>query len=439
MKYNQPYGVTDPDAPYINGNPSTGTMGSIPPAASIEYPQREIVEMIKDGGFNPDNGDLKQLSKAIQSCYINYVQDTGTVNALNVTMVPAPAYTDGLVVRVKVAVINTGASSINVNAQGAKLIRRKGDTDVQAGDLSAGSIAYLVYNTTLNGGLGAFELQGVGAGGGGSSTAPPTGPSGQLAANLDLYVHDAIGNDANDGTADNPAHALKTIQRAIDIAFGYMPSQYGITIHVAPGNYIGTAESANWSGPHLTITGTGGPSVTSFTVGNNTTDIGFLSDGPGNWMEVNGFTVNGSANPANHWPLFLAEISSYMHIDNCIIGAASMAAIRCSRSAYIQMGSNSYKGSVQWMFYNDGGNIVFEAPSVHTVLNALTVRDCWCWSSDCGVTEVQPPATYQNAGLVSGKKYNAMMNGCIDATTLGVNYFPGTVAGTLVTGGQYNP
>ena len=47
MKYNQPYGVADEDAPYINGNPSTGTMGSIPPAASIEYPQREIVNMIE--------------------------------------------------------------------------------------------------------------------------------------------------------------------------------------------------------------------------------------------------------------------------------------------------------------------------------------------------------------------------------------------------------
>ena len=48
MQYNPPYGVSDPNAPYINGNPSTGTMGSIPPAASIEYPQREIVNFISD-------------------------------------------------------------------------------------------------------------------------------------------------------------------------------------------------------------------------------------------------------------------------------------------------------------------------------------------------------------------------------------------------------
>ena len=47
MLYNQPFGITDPNAPYINGNPNTGTMGSIPPALSIEHPQREIVKVIQ--------------------------------------------------------------------------------------------------------------------------------------------------------------------------------------------------------------------------------------------------------------------------------------------------------------------------------------------------------------------------------------------------------
>lgn len=77
MKYNQPFGVSDPDAAYVNGNPSTGTMGSIPPAASMEYDQREIVSVIQwayDNGYYdqnsqlcaaPSNSDLSQLLKAI--------------------------------------------------------------------------------------------------------------------------------------------------------------------------------------------------------------------------------------------------------------------------------------------------------------------------------------------------------------------------------------
>jgi hypothetical protein len=77
MLYNQPYGISDPDAPYINGNPSTGTMGSIPPAWAVEHDQREIVNVIKfaaDMGYydfmnmicqQPSSADLQQLLKAI--------------------------------------------------------------------------------------------------------------------------------------------------------------------------------------------------------------------------------------------------------------------------------------------------------------------------------------------------------------------------------------
>lgn len=81
MKYNQPYGLDEEVAlysvPYVNGNPTTGTMGSIPPAASIEHGQREIVAVIQwafDHGYYdyaaqlcqaPTTADLTQLLKAI--------------------------------------------------------------------------------------------------------------------------------------------------------------------------------------------------------------------------------------------------------------------------------------------------------------------------------------------------------------------------------------
>ena len=78
MKYQQPYGVSDPNASYLNGNPSTGTMGSIPPAASIEYDMREIIEVISRANSRSyvdftgapcaaaADTDLQQLRKAIE-------------------------------------------------------------------------------------------------------------------------------------------------------------------------------------------------------------------------------------------------------------------------------------------------------------------------------------------------------------------------------------
>ena len=42
-----------------------------------------------------------------------------------------------------------------------------------------------------------------------------------------------------------------------------------------------------------------------------------------------------------------------------------------------------------------------------------------------------------NPGNVTGKRYLAQMNGIVNVNQQGVNYYPGTVAGTTDTGGQY--
>jgi len=41
------------------------------------------------------------------------------------------------------------------------------------------------------------------------------------------------------------------------------------------------------------------------------------------------------------------------------------------------------------------------------------------------------------AGNVTGQKYSATINGTINSNGGGVNYYPGTVAGSTASGGQY--
>jgi hypothetical protein len=65
MKYTQPFGITDPNASYVNANPATATQGSIPPAAALEAAQREIVFAITQSGQTPDPANLTQLWQAI--------------------------------------------------------------------------------------------------------------------------------------------------------------------------------------------------------------------------------------------------------------------------------------------------------------------------------------------------------------------------------------
>jgi hypothetical protein len=79
MKYNQPFDQpNNPNASYVDGNRAAGIQGSIVPAASVEFDQREVVEVINTANVRaysdfsntacaaPANTDLTQLRKAIE-------------------------------------------------------------------------------------------------------------------------------------------------------------------------------------------------------------------------------------------------------------------------------------------------------------------------------------------------------------------------------------
>ena len=65
MKYQPPYGVSDENASYIDGNPALGIVGSAVPAKALEHTMREIVNVITEAGLTPDENNLKQLALAI--------------------------------------------------------------------------------------------------------------------------------------------------------------------------------------------------------------------------------------------------------------------------------------------------------------------------------------------------------------------------------------
>src|SRR5215471_2948389 len=167
MKYVPPYGrESEGDAAnYINGDPSVGRQGSIPPANAFEHPMREIVHVIEKNQIIPDSNDLYQLIKATRSQRANYVQDTGSANHLSVALdPPLAAYTLGLVLRVRIKTTNTGATLINAGA-GEVPVRKMSGADVANGDLPAGGIATLVFDGT------AFQLSNFGGAGGGTGGA----------------------------------------------------------------------------------------------------------------------------------------------------------------------------------------------------------------------------------------------------------------------------
>jgi hypothetical protein len=182
MKYQAPYGVSDVNAPYINGNPSIGVQGSIPPAAAFEEPQRELVNLISLSGLTPSGGaggvaggDLAQVTKSVQAQRVNYAVDTGSQNAMVVALSPAlPAggsYSVGLPVRLRVAYssINDAThTTLTLDAGcGPANVKRVDGAMPATGDLKAGGIYELVFDGTT---WQVVNFFGPGAGGGGGTT-----------------------------------------------------------------------------------------------------------------------------------------------------------------------------------------------------------------------------------------------------------------------------
>ncbi len=88
MKYIAPHPGSGrgPNDEYIDGNPAESIIGSIPPAAAIEHPMREIMHVIDYAGLLPaddDPEDLQLLRKAIEQL----ITGAGTGTSSNVGMI----------------------------------------------------------------------------------------------------------------------------------------------------------------------------------------------------------------------------------------------------------------------------------------------------------------------------------------------------------------
>lgn len=173
MKYNQPLDkTTDPNASYVNGQPSFGVEGSIIPAEAVELPQREIVNTIVKNGFAPNNVDQEQLARSIQQDVLNYGIDFGTVNNIAVTLDPAPiAYAAGLKIFVLIKFNNTSSVKCNVNGLGDVPVLTPLLEELSVDSIVTNGIALIYHDGTR------FQLlfQAKAAGG-------PAGPAGAVGA-----------------------------------------------------------------------------------------------------------------------------------------------------------------------------------------------------------------------------------------------------------------
>ena len=75
--------------------------------------------------------------------------DTGSADTYVIALAPVVTeYVAGQIFHFKAGATSTGASTLNVNALGAKNIKKKNDQNIAAGDIEAGAIVSVVYDGT---------------------------------------------------------------------------------------------------------------------------------------------------------------------------------------------------------------------------------------------------------------------------------------------------
>lgn len=90
--------------------------------------------------------DKLPASALLASDRVTYAPATGSANALQLSLPLVAAYTDGMSIRFKPSATNTGPTTLQVNALGARAIRRSTGDDLNPGDLVAGTIHEVAYN-----------------------------------------------------------------------------------------------------------------------------------------------------------------------------------------------------------------------------------------------------------------------------------------------------
>jgi hypothetical protein len=455
MKYNPPYGITDPDGPYINGDPSIGRAGSIPPAESIEYPQREIVNLVTDAGRAPPaNTDLRQLGQAVQSQLLNSDDDAGTTNQYQVTMSPPPgAYFRYMMVICKLANTNTGPVTLNVNAMGPKAVVHVDGSTLGNGELKANSITCFEYDG-VNFQV-AWSTGGAPQSTGGEGVSPG-GPV-YLTAPTDFYVNNGTGSDTiYDGTtasavAGTTHGPFKTIQKACDQIPRYNMNGYFVTIHVADGTYGPySARQVNGAGYVTIIGNTANPSACSI-VGVNQSAAGFGYVGGTYKLRGFAYQCSGTTNPGDPLACILAAgAGTVLWIGESTFGPSLAGAIVLSEFAKstndppncIWRITGSAAGSfgpfsgafLNAMIQAHIGNNAGGGPAIQVTTGVSYPVFVLCRAF--GLVDVGY-SSLTGAGSVTGQRYYAEGNSIIGVAGAGVNYWPGTIAGVTATGSQY--
>lgn len=362
----------------------------------------------------------RRLASSVQQGKWNYGAAAGTASALTLTLSPAPANVaaiTGAIILVKILATNTGAATLDVNGTGALPVQRLDGSALGAGDLPAARYVALTCTgssyTLLSSGYQEVRRR--------------------LTGNTSFYVNGSTGNDNNDGLSSGSAWATLTkvasyLSTQVDL------NGFTVTVNVANGTYtagfsLGSMLPGQSSPNQVKLIGNNANPISCFV--NVATGAAFQAGGGGGFS-VEGFQVAGPS-PIAGAGLYAAS-GGVILFQNIFFNVAGVAQLFAEVGGFLRTsgGYTINNSAPSHIKAQDGGVVSIVGVNI-SVVGTPAFPTAFAYSYT-GV--INAPASLYSGGA-TGPRYYVDMNGAIKTNGAGANFFPGSIAGAVNAGGQY--
>jgi hypothetical protein len=253
-----------------------------------------------------------------------------------------------------------------------------------------------------------------------------------LSANRTYYVR-TDGSDSNTGLANTAGAAFLTIQKAVDTVAGLVIGAYAVTIQVADGTYTGAvAVTGPWFGSG-TVSLVGNVATPANCIVSTTSSHGITVQSGGR-LKVSGFKIT----TATSGSCLLAQSLGVLEVNGAIeLGAGATYHCQAASQGQITISASySVTGAAAAHYFAGGGGFIINSGSITvTFTGTLNFSTAFAYCFRASVTALTG-MTF-TGGAITGTRYSASANAVIDTGAGGASYFPGNVAGSTATGGQY--
>ena len=250
-----------------------------------------------------------------------------------------------------------------------------------------------------------------------------------LIANRTYYVR-TDGSDNNTGLANTAGGAFLTMQKAMDVVSATLDlAGFEVIIQIGTGPWTAAVTAKQVIGGKCTFRGdTATPANVVWSV--TGADLFRVEDCRGSIFRLEGFDFRTITSGD---VIDIRDQSSIAEWGSCIFGACAGAHINCGSGRARSIAAYTINGNAIRHVFAFGNQARVTLNVAITVSGTPAFSVAFADAEDIGFITSSGAIT----GGATGKRYDADKNAVIDAFGNGANYFPGDVAGTTATGGQY--